>query len=334
MASGLHGGAELFYEDLVTALARAGLEQACAIRRYPTRAAKLSAAGCRVSMLRFGGPLDLMTPWRLGRIARAERPDIVLGWMNRACRILPQGAWVNVGRLGGYYDLKYYRRCDHLICNTPDIRDYVVRQGWPASRAHYIPNFCPVAPEAPVDRATLATPADAKVLLVLARLHELKGVDTALRALVDIPGAVLWIAGEGPLERALKKLAVDLEVEKRVRFLGWRDDRSALLKAADVCLVPSRHEPLGNVVLNAWAHGVPVVVTASQGPGFLVRDSEDGLKVPIDDATALAAAVNSLLNDPAKGRRLASGGLQRAQNEFSESAVVGRYREVLEAISP
>src|SRR5437868_4185879 len=105
MASGLHGGAELFYEDLVPALSRAGLDQACVIRPYPTRAAKLGAAGCRVTMLPFGGPLDLMSTYRLGAVARAEKPAVIMGWMNRACRSLPKGPWVNVGRLGGYYDL-------------------------------------------------------------------------------------------------------------------------------------------------------------------------------------------------------------------------------------
>ena len=340
MASGLHGGAELFYEDLVPALARAGLDQAGVIRRYPTRAAKLEAAGCRVSMLRFGGPLDLLTPFRLNAIARAEQPDLIMGWMNRACRILPtaraEGAhrknkWSTVGRLGGYYDLKYYRRCRDLICNTPDICDHVIRGGWPASRVHYIPNFCPVRDEPAIDRAALGG-ANAAVLLILARLQPVKGIDVALRAMSSIKNAVLWIAGDGPEERRLQNLAADLALGERVRFLGWRDDRSALLRAADLCLVPSRFEPFGNVVLNAWSHGVPLVAAASEGPGYLVRDGEDGLVVPVDDAAALAAVVNTALGDQALRRRLVDGGFGRTAAEFSETTVVGRYLEVYRAI--
>src|SRR6185436_14940789 len=155
MASGLHGGAELFYEDLVPALARAGTEQVGVIRPYPERAAKLQAAGCRATMLKFGGPLDIVTRFKLAKIAKAEQPDIAMGWMNRACNDLPKGPWVNVGRLGGYYDLKYYRRCSQLICNTPHIADYVVREGRHADSVHYVPNFCPVRDEAPVDREAL-----------------------------------------------------------------------------------------------------------------------------------------------------------------------------------
>ena len=331
MASGLHGGAELFYEDLVPALAAAGLEQSAVIRRYPTRAALLEAAGVPATMLRFGGPLDFLTPLHLRGAARAARPDLVMGWMNRACRSLPKGPWVNVGRLGGYYDLKYYHRCAQLICNTPDIRDYVIREGRRADAVHYIPNFCPVRDEAAVDRDALGG-ADAKVLLVLARLQPAKGIDVALRALTHIKDAVLWIAGDGPEESRLKRLAQDLKLGSRVRFLGWRDDRSALLKAADVCLVPSRHEPFGNVVLNAWSHGVPLVAAASQGPGYLVRDGEDGLLAPVDDPVALAARVTEILQDGARARRLVAGGLQRTAAEFSEAAVVARYLAVYRAI--
>jgi glycosyltransferase involved in cell wall biosynthesis len=332
MASGLHGGAELFFEDLVPALARAGLTQRAVIRPYPSRAAKLAAAGVTSRMLRFGGPFDLATPWRLRREALAWRPDIVLGWMNRACASLPRGPWINVGRLGGYYDLKYYRRCPVLICNTPDIADHVVRAGRDPRAVHYIPNFCTVADDPPVRRETLDTPEGVPVLLVLARLQPSKAIDVAMRALAAIPDAVLWIAGDGPLERALPRLAEDLGVAARVRFLGWRDDRSALLKAANVVLVPSRHEPFGNVVVNAWAHGVPLVATRSEGPRFLVRDGEDGLLVPVDDAVALAGAVRRVLADRGLADRLAAGGRLRAAAEFSEAAVVARYREVLTAI--
>jgi glycosyltransferase involved in cell wall biosynthesis len=333
MASGLHGGAEVFYEDLVLAMARAGIDQACAIRPYPMRAARLSAAGCRVSTMVFGGPLDLVTPWKMRRLARQENPDVILGWMNRASHSLPKGPWVNVGRLGGYYNLKYYRKCAHLICNTPDIAAYVVREGRPSSQVHYVPNFCPVSADPPIDRAAFQTPAGAKVLLILARLHEVKGIDIALRALAHIPDAFLWIAGDGPLEGQLERLTSELGLAPRVRFLGWRDDRSALLRAADLCLVPSRHEPFGNVVVNAWAHHVPVVAAASQGPSFLIEDGVNGLKVPVDDPRALAAAINGLLGDAGLAARLVDGGKARTATDFSEAAVVGRYRHVLEIIT-
>ena len=142
---------------------------------------------------------------------------------------------------------------------------------------------------APVDRAALATPADALVLLVLARMHRVKGIDTMLRALVEVPGAVLWLAGEGPARAEYARLAAQLGVAGRVRFLGWRDDRKALLEACDICVLPSRYEPFGTVIVEAWATGRPLVATMADGARQYVRDGENGLLCPIDDPSALAA---------------------------------------------
>ena len=90
-------------------------------------------------------------------------------------------------------------------------------------------------------------------MLALGRLHHNKAFDVAIRALVDLPGAVLWIAGKGPERNALQMLANQLGVSKRIRWLGWRDDVAALFASADVLVCPSRIEPLGNVIIEAWA---------------------------------------------------------------------------------
>ena len=129
-----------------------------------------------------------------------------------------------------------------------------------------MPTFPTVDAAPAVDRASLATPADAVVLLTLSRLHEKKGLDILLQGLVDLPRCVAWLAGDGPLEGELKAMAARLGVADRVRFLGWRTDRGALLRAADICVLPSRWEPFGTVMLEAWAAGTPLVAAASQGP--------------------------------------------------------------------
>jgi glycosyltransferase involved in cell wall biosynthesis len=113
-----------------------------------------------------------------------------------------------------------------------------------------------------------------------------------------------------------------------VRFLGWRTDASALYRTADLCLFPSRYEPLGNVVIQAWAHGLPVVAAASTGPAALIRDGEDGRLVPVDDPIALADAARALLDDPAARARLAGAGLARVSREFSPDAVVAQWRDL------
>jgi glycosyltransferase involved in cell wall biosynthesis len=321
------GGAETYFVDLVTALKRAGVTEAAAIRRHAGREAALKAAGVPVKVLGFGGPIDILTKSAVAGYGRITGAKLMLAWMNRAARHTPKGPWARIGRLGGYYNLKYYTGFEELVANTEDIAEWIVAQGWPAGRVRCIPNFAAAPPKsAPLDRATLQTPAGAPLLLAMGRLHDSKAHDVSLQALADLPDAYLWIAGVGPLEAKLKAMAEALGVQARVRFLGWRTDPSALYRAADVCVFPSRYEPLGNVVIQAWAHGLPVVAADSQGPKALIEDDRDGLLVPVDDAAALAAGVRRILAEPQLARQFVTRGLGRVAAEFSEEAVVAQWQ--------
>lgn len=334
MAGARHGGAEAFFERLVPALDRAGVEQRVVIRRDPARASRLHAAGLTPVELPFGGLLDITTRRALDRAAADFQPDVLLAWMNRAARFSRPGRHILAARLGGYYDLKYYRHCDHLIGNTRDIRDYLIREGWPEERAWYLPNFVDSEPAPALDRQALKTPADAPLLLALGRLHPNKAFDVLLAALVNLPDAWLWIAGEGPLGASLLRTAQLHGVAGRVRFLGWQEDIAALFAAADIFVCPSRHEPLGNVVIEAWTHKCPVVAAAALGPDALIRHGESGLLAPVEDAEALAAEIRRVLENSALATDLIQGGHAAYAAEFTEQAVVAKYREFFDAVKP
>lgn len=338
MAGAAHGGAEAFFTRLVIALDRAGLTQRIVIRRDAARAAKLRAAGLDPVELPFRNVLDVVTPLRLAGEIRAFRPHVVLTWMSRASTLMPRrfmtgGSYVHAARLGGYYDLKYYRRCDHLVGNTRAIVDYMRERGWPQARLHYLPNFVDAKPMPAIDRARFDTPRDAVLALALGRLHPNKGFDVALDALAKADGVHLWIAGEGELRAALKAQAERLGIARRVRFLGWRDDVAALLAAADMLICPSRHEPLGNVVIEGWAHRRPVIASASDGPRGLIEDGRDGLLVPVDDAAALAAAIHRIATDRGLSAVLAAAGRTAYESRFTEAAVVRDYLDFFARIT-
>jgi glycosyltransferase involved in cell wall biosynthesis len=323
------GGAETYFLHLARALHQDGLSQAAALHANRGREAALEALGVPAFILPFDAPFDLVTGRRIRQIAAELPARVLLQWMNRAGRVVPRkGPWARIGRLGGYYHLKYYRGCDLLVGNTRDIVAHIVRKGWPAEKVVYIPNFAEAGGEPPQARAALDTPEGAPLLLAMGRLHKVKAHDVSLKALALFPEAYLWIAGSGPLEHELKALARRLGVADRVRFLGWREDAAALYRAADVCLFPSRYEPLGNTVIQAWAHGAPIVAAASQGPGVLIRDGVDGLLTPIDDVAALATGAKRLIQDRALADRLAQAGLERVATEFDKRAVVAQWREV------
>jgi glycosyltransferase involved in cell wall biosynthesis len=338
IAGAPHGGAETFFVRLAAALERAGETQRVLIRRDAARAEALRDAGVAVTELGFSGRFDLMTRHAWRRQIACWRPDIVLSWMSRATQLCPPGDFVHVGRLGGYYDLKYYRGCDHLIGNTRGIVEHAVTQGWDRGRVHYLPNFVPDPGSAPlpVERAGLATPPDVALVLALGRLHPNKGFDLLLDALAMTPDLHLWLAGEGPLRRALERQAARLGLARRVRFLGWRQDVSALLASADLLVCPSRHEPLGNVVIEAWAAGLPVVATAAEGPAGLIADGETGILVPMPrdgDASQLADALERLCSDAALRARLGRNGRRAYEARFTEAAVVVLYRRFLAEVA-
>ena len=328
LGSSNDGGAETYFTSLVSALQQSDVRQAAAVRAHPAREQALARAGVPTTVLPFGGLFDRRTKSRVQALARSQGAHVLLAWMNRAARHSPQGDWARIGRLGGYYDLKYYRGFDALVGNTIDIRDWIVRRGWPAETALYIPNFAADQKALPLLREEFDTPDKAPLLLSMGRLHPAKAHDVTLRALRELPDAWLWIAGSGPLEAKLKALARDLGVHERVRFLGWRDDAAALYRTADVCVFPSRYEPLGNVVIQAWAQGVPVIAAASQGPAALICHGEDGLLVPVDDPRALAREVGRVLDERPLRFQLVENGRNRVEAEFSEAGVVQQWREL------
>ncbi len=257
-----------------------------------------------------------------------------MAWMSRAAAHLPRGQWVNIGRLGGYYDLKYFRACRYHVGNTRGIVDYITGTGFPAERTAYLPNFVTdFAGEAPSSRAGLGIPEGAPLLLGLGRLHAVKGFDTLIQAMARLPDVYCVIAGEGPERPALEKLVVELKLGERVKLPGWRRDTGALLKAADVFVSSSRHEPLGNMVLEAFSAQTPVLAARAEGPSEVIRDGEDGVLVPVDDADALASAARLLLGDAGLRARLAAAGRARFEREFAEAAVTATWLEFFAGVT-
>ena len=333
MAGAENGGAEEFFMRLAAAFSRTNINQKIIIRKHTERRSRLESCDIDVTETPFGGLIDFATKPIIKRQINYFKPEIVLAWMSRAARYCPAGDHTLVARLGGYYNLKYYKHCDHLIGNTEDIRQYLIDEGWPENRAWYIPNFVDCERKSAICRNHLETPIDAPLLLALGRLHENKAFDVLIAALSDVPDAFLWIAGDGPLEQLLRKQTIQSGVDGRVRFLGWRQNIGALLATADILVCPSRHEPLGNVVIEGWAHNVPVVAAESVGPSALIEHQKTGLLVPINDSRSLAKAINYILSDEALAENLISHGFATYEASYTELKVVRQYQEFFEKVT-
>lgn len=154
-------------------------------------------------------------------------------------------------------------------------------------------------------RDQLGLPRDKPVLATVGALIPRKGQRFAIGALPSLPDAILLVAGKGPDEAQLRKLAQELGVAERVRFLGPvpHNELPIVLNAADVFILPSASEGLANAWVEALACGTPVVTTPIPGATELITDPHWGRLVP-RESTAIAAAVAALLAQPPAPERV------------------------------
>jgi glycosyltransferase involved in cell wall biosynthesis len=327
---GKDGGAERFFVHLVNALAHRNLDQSAVIR--PNRIWRKDidgSVGVTESNFRNLSLDRLLLPMRVAWSARQLRPDAIVAWAPRASELMPNyRGCIKISRLGDYpTNLRYFKNSDILVCNTPGIAEHVRKIGWTRG-VEVISNFTNAQRVAPADRALLDTPENAPVVMSMGRFVPRKEFALLARAVAKLPGVYLWLAGDGEEMENVRKVAADLEILDRVRFLGWRKDTRPYVAAADIFVMPSSHEPLGNVILEAWAQGKPVVSSRSEGPSWFMREGENGLLAEIGDTDGFAKAIERLLNDPVLAAKVASGGHETLVGQFSEEAVANAYIEL------
>ncbi|NMG00635.1 glycosyltransferase [Aromatoleum toluolicum] len=214
-----------------------------------------------------------------------------------------------------------------------DIRSGV--PSWPADRIETLHNRIDVdAVRAEVlpreaARELLDLPRDAFVVGNVGRLHPDKDQATLLRgfarALPELPGdALLAILGTGRLEASLRKLAGELGIAERVRFLGQVPNARRAFSAFDVFALSSDHEPFGMVLLEAMAARVPVIATDCGGAPEVVGDA--GTLFPLGDAEALARGLVAGARMPAAEREaIVERGIERLYAYFSDESARRRF---------
>ena len=210
----------------------------------------------------------------------------------------------------------------------------------PAAQIRVVPNG--IAPPAVVcvadeTRKGLGIAADALLVVCVARLEPEKDIGSLIRAISQVhdalPAARCLVAGDGSLRAGLEEQIACLGLTGVVRLLGFQPDAPAIIAAADVFALPSLAEPFGLVLLEAMAQGKPVIATQAGGPLEIVADGETGLLVPPASPEALAEAIQSLLDDPAKRRRLGEDGRTRFQNCFTAEKMAQATAKVYQQVT-
>ncbi|RLV61408.1 glycosyltransferase [Parashewanella curva] len=177
-------------------------------------------------------------------------------------------------------------------------------------------------------RNELRISQDDQMLLAVGRLTEAKDYPNMLRAiklLIEKNNKLkLFIAGQGELSDSLNTLVEELNLTENVTFLGVRHDINCLMSAADCFVLSSEWEGLPLVIGEAMACELPVVVTNAGGSREFVNDN--GFVVPIQNADALAAGIQSVLDMPEQERKvLGNNARNYIVNHFSLDAVADKW---------
>jgi glycosyltransferase involved in cell wall biosynthesis len=297
---------------------------------------------------------------RLARLLRRERVDVVIDWMSKAHlygvlaaqlshvpSVLyhlepPPGDWLRLatalptaGVITVSYDLASY-----VSRIRPRLALRVVRPGVDLDR------FDPAAlPPIDETRAALGLPPRARIVGTVGRLQRWKGVHALIEAMPGVlevvPDALAVVVG-GPHETEpeyqpyLRRRVVELDIERSVRFVGFRADIPLWRHAMDLTVTASEREPFSVGVLEAMAVGTPVIGGNSGGTPELIVDGVNGLLVPFGDSESLSVAVRRLLGDPALAKRL-SQAARRSVEGLSTATFARRLilaaRELAEATS-
>jgi glycosyltransferase involved in cell wall biosynthesis len=335
MAGADVGGAETFFVDAIKAIDEIGYEQNVITRaNNKLKIQEIKNLNIPLQTASFNKHIKWLTAQKIKKNIATFQPDIVHHFLGRAGSYAVNGDHTNIGWYGGYYKPDRFSNCDYHVAVTQDVADHIVRQGIDAKNVFVLHIYAEFEPATAIDRAQFDTPDDVPLLLALSRLHPVKGLDILLEAMNKIPDAYLWIAGSGELEHELKAQMKALNLQERVRFLGWRDDREALLETADIVVFPSRHESFGAVVIESWATKKPIIAAKAQGPKAYVQHEQNGLLVEIDDVDGLAQATNRLIQDTDLRSNLVINGRNAYDQGFSKEVFKKNITDLYTQVKP
>ena len=300
--------------------------------------------------------IDLATAWKLSKIIREWKPEIVHAHDPHAVSMAslamsfsapdPRPKTIASRRVDFHlqshaFSQWKYRQVDGFIAASHAIKQILVSDGIPAGRIEVVHDGIDVEKiqHRPVIdvHAEYWLPHGVPVIVNVGALVGHKGQKYLIEAmplvLREVPDAHLIIFGEGDLRAPLEKQIKQLALAKRVLLPGFREDVMSLMKSADLFVMASVTEGLGSAVLDAMAMGHAVVGTRAGGIPEAVVPDETGLLVEPADAKALAAAIVRLLKDAALRKQLGEAGRARVTEQFGVDRLVDGTLEAYKRIA-
>jgi glycosyltransferase involved in cell wall biosynthesis len=169
-------------------------------------------------------------------------------------------------------------------------------------------------------------------LLFVGRLVHQKGLDLLLKALRDLRELhwELTIVGDGVLRDELQASLDHFNISERVHFVGWQRDEDLVryYQQANLFILPSRHEGMPNVILEAMASGLPVIASNIPGNEELVLYETTGLLFPTEDVDSLRGALHTLIQDPGQRASLGEASRRRVVENYTWRRTAQGYMDI------
>jgi glycosyltransferase involved in cell wall biosynthesis len=229
------------------------------------------------------------------------------------------------------------RLAHRVTCNADAVKEFVhENERCPKDKMVVIPSGVDTdrfEPLPPGDyKARLGLDPARPVVGIVTRMRVRKGVEEFLRAMAMVrerrPDAQVVIVGEVALDEDLQQLVDQTGLRDHLRLLGRRSDIPEVLSALDAFVLSSHDEGMSNAILEAMSMELPVVATDVGGTGEVVRPGATGLLVPPKEPVPLAAAIEEILNDPERGKRMGRLGREIVQERFSARAMVRQMQSL------
>lgn len=352
------GGTEGQIRDLVTNLDGSRFDcLVCALKGDGQIAKELAARGIKIQLLNGKGIWDIRLAWRLVRLTRQFRPDIihaflppanvVAGCVGTLCRVPHLVLSCRDMGIGRRWYVRYVERlvsrwASAVTCCSDAVRDSVrSRFGGVPDKYVTIYNGVNVGRfELPARGGSIQATGENKTIIgAVCRLEEpTKGLAVLIEAMAVLKKAsndrscCLWIVGDGPAKSALQNQCRRLGLLDDVVFAGEHSDVRQLLRTFTMLVQPSFTEGFGIAIAEAMAAGLPVVASAVGGIPEVVVHGQTGWLVPPGDPTALAQAIAQCAAHPQQSRELGRRGRERVKQCFTIQSAVRRHEDLYERL--
>ncbi|XVN40599.1 MAG: glycosyltransferase family 4 protein [Rickettsia endosymbiont of Argas persicus] len=324
------GGIQQAFLDYSTALKMQNIE----VINVTSYGAKINSLILKSLKLPNLAPIDIISISILKYIISKTKPDIIIAHGNRAINFSKLAKLQNIKLIGiaHNYSLKGLRKCDYVIALTHHMKEYLLKNNFSEFKIFILPNMINITKEF-IFNKVYKKPI---VIGVLARFVAKKGVNVfiqAIKILEDKNYEIQAVIGGGGDEKDnLTTLVCKLNLQDKISFTSWVNDKDKFFEQIDIFCLPSLHEPFGIIVLEAIENSLPIASTDTEGPIEILTHMQDGLICQKSSVEDLAEKIAYLIDNPQKAKEFSKNAYLKLTKNYDINVVSKKLATLLHGL--